>query len=282
MKKLILKSAAWFAKQLPSSWKRAIYRITPLANIIRRILNRAAPEGLTRVRVAAGDLKGTKLYLNMHIEKDYWLGTYEPELQKAVHQMVQPGMVVYDIGANIGYISLLFAKAVGETGKVFSFEALPANIERFKQNVALSQCTTPIKVIHGAVTDSTEPVEFLVHSSTSMGKVQGAAGREIDYLDKIQVPGIALDEYVREEGLPAPDLIKLDIEGGEILAAKAMQEVLTNTHPLLFIELHGPESAQAIGKLLDETGYTAYHMNKPNEMIDLHHPDHWKAYIIAK
>ncbi|MEE4195142.1 MAG: FkbM family methyltransferase [Anaerolineae bacterium] len=282
MRKTILKSAAWAAKQLPSSWKAAIYKVKPLANGIRRILNRAAPEGLTKVYVAAGDLKGTKLYLNMHLEKDYWLGTYEPELQKAVRTMLKPGMVVYDIGANIGYISLLFAKAIGPEGRIFSFEALPANIERLKQNAILSQSATPIQVIHGAVTDKAEPVEFLVHSSTSMGKVAGAAGRDVDYLDKISVPGIALDAYVKEHQLPAPDMIKLDIEGGEVLAVKAMKETLTASHPLLFIELHGPESARAVAELLDETGYTAYHMDKPKQKIDLHHPDHWKAYIIAR
>lgn len=279
---MILKSAAWFAKQLPPSWKTAIYKVKPLANGIRRVLNRAAPEGLTKVFVAAGDLKGTKLYLNMRTEKDYWLGTYEPELQKAVRTMLKPGMVVYDIGANIGYISLLFARAIGPQGQVYSFEALPANIERMRQNIILSQSTTPIHVIHGAVTDKAEPVEFLVHASTSMGKVQGAAGRDVDYLDKISVPGIALDNYVQEHHLPTPDMIKLDIEGGEVLAVKAMKETLLASHPLLFIELHGPESAMAVADLLDATGYTAYHMEKPQKTIDLHHPDHWKAYIVAR
>lgn len=279
---MILKTAAWAAKQLPPSLKASIYKIKPLANGIRRILNRAVPEGLTKVHVAAGDLKGTKLYLNMRTEKDYWLGTYEPELQKAVRTMIQPGMIVYDIGANIGYISLLFAKAVGADGQVFSFEALPANIERLKQNVILSQCETPVHIIHGAVTDQAQPVEFLVHASTSMGKVAGAAGRNVDYLDRVLVPGIALDAYVKEKNLPPPDMIKIDIEGGEVLAVKAMKETLAAYHPLLFIELHGPESAQAVAELLDETGYSAFHMNKPKQKIDLHHPDHWKAYIIAK
>jgi hypothetical protein len=47
----------------------------------------------------------------MQVDKDYWLGTYEPELQAALREFIQPGMVTYDIGANIGYVSLLMAKA---------------------------------------------------------------------------------------------------------------------------------------------------------------------------
>ena len=45
--------------------------------------------------------------LDLHAEKDYWLGTYEPDLQTAAWQIIKPGMVVYDVGANIGYISLM-------------------------------------------------------------------------------------------------------------------------------------------------------------------------------
>lgn len=282
MHRKILNTTAWFARQLPASWKTGIYRIKPLANGIRFILNRSSPDGLTRVRVAGGDLKDTKLYLNLQTEKDYWLGTYEPELQKAIQDWVQPGMVVYDVGANIGYISLLIAKAVGSQGKVYSFEALPINIERLKQNILSGNTDVPITVVHAAVTDKDEPVEFLVHESTSMGKVAGAAGREVAYETRITVDGITLDTYQSDNSVPAPDIIKMDIEGGEVLAVEGMRRLLKEHHPILFIELHGPESARAVANVLDLYGYTAYHMKAQHKVINLHHPEHWKAYIIAR
>lgn len=282
MHRTILKTTAWFARQLPSSWKTSIYRIKPLANGIRFILNRSSPDGLTRMRVAGGDLKDAKLYLNLQTEKDYWLGTYEPELQKAIRHWVKPGMVVYDVGANIGYISLLMAKAVGTEGRIYSFEALPVNIERLKQNILSSNTAVPITVVHAAVTDKDEPVEFLVHESTSMGKVAGAAGREVAYETRITVDGIRLDTYQSENNIPAPGIIKMDIEGGEVLAFDGICRLLQEHHPILFIELHGPESAKAVAKVLDEYGYTAYHMKADHKVINLHHPDHWKAYIIAR
>jgi len=77
------------------------------------------------VQVAAGGLQGLRLSLDMQTEKDYWLGTYEPELQAAVADLVKPGMQVYDVGANIGYVSLLLARRVGAAGHVYAFEALP-------------------------------------------------------------------------------------------------------------------------------------------------------------
>jgi len=282
LKKLILKSAAWFANQVPDSWRKTIYRIKPVARLVRGTLNSAAPEGLSKINVAAGDLKGTKLYLNLQIEKDYWLGTYEPELHAAVRTYVKPGMTVYDIGANIGVISILFAKTVGKTGQVVSFEALPANIERLKQNLIVSGYQNKVSVIHAAVTNHNEPVEFLVHDSTSMGKVAGSGGRkDQDYQKIIQVPGIALDDYLESHPLKKPDVIKLDIEGGEILAIEHMRKTILSAHPLMLVELHGPDSAKAVGKVLNDLNYRVVLMDNPEKEIDLTHPDHWKAYIIA-
>ena len=88
------------------------------------------------MEVAAGDLKGYQVLLNLKTEKSRWLGTYEPELQAALRQFLRPGSTVYDVGANIGYISLLMAHNVGPDGKIFAFEALPVNVERIQQNMA--------------------------------------------------------------------------------------------------------------------------------------------------
>ncbi|MBN2550389.1 MAG: hypothetical protein JXB15_14595, partial [Anaerolineales bacterium] len=128
MKKAILSLAAWTARVLPMPVKRLVYRFQPLARLVRGSLNRAVPQGLTAVEVAAGGLAGVQLYLDLQTEKDYWLGTYEPELQAAVERWVRPGMVIYDVGANIGYISLLLARQTGLEGRIFAFEALPDNL----------------------------------------------------------------------------------------------------------------------------------------------------------
>src|SRR5512137_2636530 len=107
MKKSILSLAAFFARILPSPLVRLVYQIKPLARLIRRGLNQAAPYGLTEVKVAGGDLAGYTVRLDMQVDKDYWLGSYEPNLQTALHKLIPAGAVVYDVGANIGYVSLL-------------------------------------------------------------------------------------------------------------------------------------------------------------------------------
>jgi len=277
----LLAIASLAARLLPQSIKRTIYRFNPIARLIRRGLNQAAPAGVTKVKIASGGLEGMEMYLDLQLEKDYWLGTYEPELQDAMRRFIQPGWVVYDVGANIGYISLLLGRTVGLQGRVFAFEALPANISRLERNLAQNQMTNRVKVISGAVSDRQEAQRFLVHVSTSMGKVSGSAGREEAYQEEILVPGIQLDTFVYTQGNPPPNAIKMDIEGGEILAIQGMQLLISRAHPVLLIELHGPEAIQAVGSILLEADYTLLQMKQGYPKIQSIDELSWKAYIVA-
>ncbi len=159
---LILSFAGFLAQVLPQSSKRAIYRNKQLANLIRTRLNRAAPEGFSEVTIAAGDNKGSHMLLELKVEKDYWLGTYEPELQAAITDLVKPGRIVYDIGANIGFITLLFTKRTGSQGHVYAFEALPANVIRLIHNIELNDFEEMVTVVQAAVQDQSGNDEFLV------------------------------------------------------------------------------------------------------------------------
>jgi len=282
MRKLILSLAALAAKILPNSLKQAIYRTGPLAAFIRGGLNRAAPTGLTQVKIAAGDLAGYTILLDMKLDKDYWLGTYEPELQAALHAVVQPGAVIYDVGANIGYVSLLLAKAAGETGKVYAFEALPENAERWRKNIALNGMDARLKLFAVAVTQATGPVTFLVHASGGMGKAAGSAGRSDKYLSEINVPGISLDEFVYGQGNPPPQVVKMDIEGGEVLALPGMRRILAQARPLMLMELHGPESSRVAWETLTAAGYQICWMRQGYPEIPSLEALGWKAYTVAK
>lgn len=283
MRNVVLSLASFAARLLPGAWKQAIYRIGPLARLIRRGLNRAVPTGLTVARVAAGGLAGRSLLLDLQTEKDYWLGTYEPDLQAALRDLVPAGAVAYDVGANIGYVTLLLAESVGERGRVFAFEALPANVERLRRNLDLNGLTARVTVVAAAVTQAAGPVRFLVHASGGMGKAEGSAGRQDEaYLTEIRVEGLSLDEFVYVDGHPAPQVVKLDIEGGEVLALPGMRRVLAEARPLVLMELHGPESARVAWETLTAAGYRLYWMKRGYpEVASLADLD-WKAYLVAR
>jgi FkbM family methyltransferase len=277
----MMKAAAWAAHVLPLPVKRAFYKIPFLSRLIRGSLNAAAPEGIAVVTIAAGVLEGLRMALNLHTEKDYWLGTYEPDLQAAARQFIKPGMVVYDIGANIGYISLMAARLVEKQGKVFSFEALPANIARLNQNVALNSLLERVQVIHAAIVDKASEVSFLTHASGAMGKALGSAGRDEHYSQTIKVQGIALDDFVYILGNLPPAVIKLDIEGGEGMALAGMKRLLKEARPLLLIELHGEEAARQVWDCLKAASYTLQPMRKGAAAIRSLSELDWKAYVIA-
>jgi FkbM family methyltransferase len=282
MRKLLLNVAAIAAKILPNSFKQAIYRAKPLAACIRRGLNRAAPTGLTQVKIAAGNLAGYTILIDMQVDKDYWLGTYEPELQAALRELIQPGVVIYDVGANVGYVSLLLAKASGEAGKVYAFEALPENAERWRKNMALNGMEASLSLFAGAVTQTTGPVRFLVHASGGMGKAAGSAGRQDQYQSEVSVPGISLDDFVYGLGNPPPQVVKMDIEGGEVLALPGMRRVLTQARPLMLMELHGPASNRVAWETLTAAGYQICWMRPGYPEVPALEAMGWKAYIIAR
>ena len=191
-------------------------------------------------------------------------------------------MVAYDVGANVGYVSLLLARAVGEPGQVTAFEALPANLERLRANLDLNPEGQRVRVIAAAVVEGARPVRFLVGPSDDMGKAEGSAGRQkYAYDQALEVQGLSLDGYIYGEGHPAPQVLKMDIEGGEVLALPGMERLLAEEPPLILLELHGKSAAQSAWERLSGAGYRICEM-KPGypEILSAGALD-WKAYIVA-
>ena len=95
------------------------------------------------------------------------------------------------------------------------------------------------------------------------------------------VPGILLDDLVFKGNYPVPDVIKMDIEGGEVMAIKGMRQLLSKTHPLLLIELHGHEAAVVVGGALQEAGYRLFRMEDGYPEVSSPDELDWKSYVIG-
>lgn len=282
MSKLGMSAAQWAAKYFPARMKQAVYRYPSLANLIRGRLNRVVPSGLTDVTLTSGKLAGMHMRLDLQTEKDYWLGTYEMALQEAVAELVEPGMTVYDVGANVGFVTLLMAQCVGENGRVYAFEALPSNLERLRETLALNGLEPRVEIIPKAVIDRGAPIRFHVGPSGGTGKVDGSAGRQnVTYEHTFTVEGISLDEFVYDLGNRPPQVIKLDIEGGEVLALPGMRRLLQEAHPTVMLELHGPQAASAAWNTLTTAGYLVYSMERGFPPVNSVGALEWKAYLVA-
>jgi len=160
--------------------------------------------------------------------------------------VVKPGWTVVDLGAHIGYFSLLLAKCVGPTGKVFAFEPLPSNVALLRENVALNSYEDIIRVEAQAVTDASGFVDL--HDGptpfqASMVWYQGNAGRI--------VPACSLDDFFRPQGFPQIDFQKVDVEGAESLVIAGMETILTQSKPVLLLELHGEAARPGLERLIE-------------------------------
>ncbi len=163
-------------------------------------------------------------------------------------------MVVYDIGANCGQMSLLFNKLVGPSGKIFAFEPYVPAFEALKENVALNHLKN-ITARQVAVGDSAGK-GFLSFNATrptqsKMEKVEPSYQFDDSYSTQVQC--VALDG---EKELPPPNFIKIDVEGAAASVLKGAQKILESYSPMIYLELHGPEEQAAVDELLIQRGYT--------------------------
>jgi FkbM family methyltransferase len=195
--------------------------------------------------ILQGRMRGKKWIVGAG-EHGYWLGSYEMSKRLAFEREINPGSIVYDIGANVGYFSLLASVLVGEKGKVFAFEPLPRNIEFLKKHISLNKLTN-IEVIEAAVSSQSGEAFFDLGASTAMGHLSDSG--------KLQVQMVCLDDLVSAGEVTAPDYIKLDVEGAEYDALRGAEAVIDKFHPLLFLDTHQRSAHQNTIGFLEQKNY---------------------------
>lgn len=177
-------------------------------------------------------VKTDDLSLAPHILLD---GFWENWITKVFIREVQPGMAVCDIGANIGYYSLLAAAAVGDDGHLHCFEANPDVYEILFQNVEINGFLPRTKIVNKAVFSKSTDIEFNVcekHQGSSSLFLDQKLVEEVfnDKLKKIIIEAVSLDDY-----FPAGskvDFIKVDAEGAEPDIFKGASRLLNENHSL--------------------------------------------------
>jgi FkbM family methyltransferase len=227
-----------------------------IGKILRKIL-KLTPKGLV-FPILQGPAKGMKWVVGSS-HHGCWLGSYELKKQKQIVKYLKPGMVVYDIGAHVGFYTLLFSRAVGPDGRVYAFEPFPENNLCLKRHSCLNKLEN-VLIEQYAVSDSTGEVMFYSDQvSNYMGSIIKI--NQSDNIRRIIVKTIILDKYVYHENNSPPDLIKMDIEGAEYHALSGMENILKNVSPILFLSLHGPEVARECRDFIRKFNYKIYNLD---------------------
>lgn len=151
-----------------------------------------------------------------------------PEMSFLVQHRLRSGATVFDCGAHQCVIAMILAKFVGATGKVVAVEASPHNYEAAIRNCRMNKASN-VAVIHAAVSDTLEPIEFNVRGNGQVDDGTGAWG-------KIAVPSVSVDELARRHG--PPDVLFVDVEGFESKVLRGAIDTLSRYHPDCFIEMH--------------------------------------------
>jgi len=186
-------------------------------------------------------------------------GFFEAGLTRIFLQYVKPGMTVFDIGAHVGYYTLLGSRLVGDGGRVHSFEPTPGTFEMLRgnaqgrSNVRLNQIAV---FSHEATLNLTGYAQF--PSFNTLGS--GNAGEEYQRTS-ISVRATSLDAYIAATGA-RPDFIKLDAEGAEEDIFKGMSRVLSDVRPMITIEVgdiidSAAGNSRALLDLFMSAGYDA-------------------------
>lgn len=178
--------------------------------------------------ILRGPLHGSKWVVSCS-NFAYWLGCYELEHQKFMLEVIKAGSTVLDIGANVGYHTILLSKIVGYKGKVFSFEPYAGSLYYLKRNVEINKCVNVV-AINLAISDLDGTFSFF--ATTDAHKCH------LSERGNISVRTTTLDN-LREKGIiDKPDFIKMDIEGAEVKALNGAIKLLENDRPIILLSTH--------------------------------------------
>lgn len=199
-----------------------------LTNLVGSIASRFTSE------VECNPVKGARVTvpLSERIGRLMWTGCYEIELVSLLKEVLRPGMVCVDVGAQIGYFSIISAALVAEHGVVHSFEPDPDSFARLARN----SCSYPWVKAHNCVVSNSEDEIFFYRSPTPGESGWGAIFDADGERTKISAQARTLDSWMSAERIEKIDFLKIDVEGAECRVLEGAQAAIKKTRPIMWVE----------------------------------------------
>jgi FkbM family methyltransferase len=193
-------------------------------------------------------------------------GEWEMWITRVFRDLVRPGMTVVDIGANVGWYTLLAAQDVGPSGRVVAFEANPRLAKLVRRSVDVNGFSATTAVEATAVADRSGDVTLHV-----LAEHHGSSTIERDFLgfdddlETLTVPATTLDAYVEAHGLRI-DLLKIDAEGAEPLIISGARDTIAATPGIRILLEYAPANRRAVESLA-EMGFAAEAVSVDSELV---------------
>lgn len=197
------------------------------------------------VTIRSGPLRGRRWSLTTGM--NFLTGKYEPEKTATLAAEVRPGDVVFDIGAHVGYFTVLMSQAVGTAGRVYAFEPRPLNLRFLRRHIAVNGCSN-VEILGVSVGDRPGPARLETRIGTGTGHISATGNVEVDM--------VSVDTLVDSGRLPAPTFMKIDVEGGEMNVLQGALRVLERHRPRMVLATHGDDIDRRCREFLTPLGYT--------------------------
>jgi len=218
------------------------------------------------------EIDGQKLFLDK--EDSLLLSTrknnYDRFEIECLKQIIKNGDIVVDLGANIGYYTLILAQLVGKSGHVYAFEPEPSNFEILSKNVKENKHDN-VTLVQKAVSDKNSKIKLYV------SKRNLASHRIFDAEDKrksIEVDVTTLDEYFQKSKKPIK-FIKMDVEGAEGATILGASKIIEDSKNLVIMMEYFPKWIKKFGDIPEEIlkslvgkKFKLFNINKKNKKLD--------------
>jgi FkbM family methyltransferase len=188
--------------------------------------------------------------------------------------ILHPGMSYYDVGANVGFFAVLAARLLSPKDRVICFEPVPENTSQINYNARLNNFPN-VSVLGVALGKDERTEPFYTSHEPTWGNLASVGRRPAEASGEITVTVRTLDSVRDTDHLPAPALIKIDVEGAEVEVLQGAENTIRNCRPILMIELHGTN--HAVSDILEDFGYMALVLGDATDVRNAH----WNANIIA-
>lgn len=207
--------------------------------------------------------------------------THEPLNTQLFTQNLKEGMVCFDIGANIGYYTLLESKIVGDSGKIIAIEPSPVNFSQLQKNIQ-NEKVKNVELYQMAGGDQNGTLKFLLDPHSNLSRIISKEESEKISGNIIDVPVKKLDSFLDELSIKSLDLLRMDVEGYEFNILEGMKNSIKKFRPMIQMEVHtrilGNGKTQKLLEWLMEENYeVVYYITrqldcpKVGDMSDVKH-----------
>jgi FkbM family methyltransferase len=186
-------------------------------------------------------------------------GELETPVQEAFRRRLQAGDVVFDVGANIGFMALVAAAIVGPTGKVVAWEPVPLSADAARRNARVNGMDWV--TVREAAVGSQPGSQILLEVDERSWSHLADRGRHPRTQTEREVAVESLDALVDSGELPVPRLVKIDVEGSEVAVLPGMRRIIEEHKPDLVVELHATNDE--VADFLEPLGYELENLDGP-------------------